>query len=40
MERVPLMGGSLSFVVEDGRCVVHEHPDGLTIVPEPRDRSG
>jgi glycogen debranching enzyme len=37
MERIPLMGGHLSFEVEDGRCDVLEAPEGLTIVPKPRD---
>jgi glycogen debranching enzyme len=32
---VPLMGGRLSFVVDDGRCTVLDAPEGLEIVPTP-----
>jgi len=32
---VPLMGGRLSFEVEDGKCTVLAAPEGLEVVPTP-----
>jgi glycogen debranching enzyme len=35
VERVPLMGGRVSFEVADGRCTVSGAPEGLEIVAAP-----
>jgi glycogen debranching enzyme len=36
LEEVPLMGGHLSFRVEEDRLELRQVPDGLTVVHEPR----
>ena len=35
VERVPLMGGRVSFEVADGGCTVSGAPEGLEIVAAP-----